>query len=511
MRTKKAESKSTTMLFRVAGTFLRYAATVTVLFAIVHGSCTVAAAQGESIPVERSVVKIVNQYNRFNWYAPWDSGSTGRETGSGFVISKNRIMTNAHVVSDSAVLLVYFYNDPNPYPARVVAIGHDCDLAILELEDSSRISRVPPLEFTGLPALRSRVITYGYPVGGQLISSTIGVVSRIEPQLYVHAGTDQFLAVQTDAAINPGNSGGPVIQDGKVVGVAFQGSRELENTGFFIPFPIIDHFLTDLEDGTYNGFPYFGVLAATLENPAARAYAGMKPDETGVRIDYIFKGGSAEKMLQCDDIITSIDGYAVANDGTIEWNSLRINCMFLADGKQMGQTLPVQIIRKGERLALDIELNDYNPSPAKGNLFDRKPAYFVYAGLVFVPLNRETLKTCATKWMVDVPQELVYEMYYRHMIEHDFPDTSQLIQIRRLDHEVNVEEANYLYRIVDSVNGIPVRTLPEIIAAFSGNQGKEHVIRFKYENRMTVIDREKADAANSKILEQYGVPRDRCL
>ena len=64
------------------------------------------------------------------------------------------------------------------------------------------------------------------------------MVSRIEPQTYVHAGVGQFLAVQTDAAINPGNSGGPVIQDNKVVGVAFQGNSDLENMGLFIPFTI---------------------------------------------------------------------------------------------------------------------------------------------------------------------------------------------------------------------------------------------------------------------------------
>ena len=46
--------------------------------------------------IEQSVVKIVNQYNMFNWYSPWDSGSTGKGTGSGFVISKNRIRQKSY-------------------------------------------------------------------------------------------------------------------------------------------------------------------------------------------------------------------------------------------------------------------------------------------------------------------------------------------------------------------------------------------------------------------------------
>ncbi len=63
----------------------------------------------------------------------------------------------------------------------------------------------------------------------------------------MHSGADAHLVVQTDAAINPGNSGGPVVQDGLVVGVAFQGFPGAENMGFFIPIPIVRHFLANLE------------------------------------------------------------------------------------------------------------------------------------------------------------------------------------------------------------------------------------------------------------------------
>src|SRR5512140_2081934 len=103
--------------------------------------------------------------------------------------------------------------------------------------------------------------------------SSAGIVSRIESRGYVHSGTDSHLLVQTDAAINPGNSGGPVIQDGKVVGVAFQGLQSADNIGFMIPTTVIDHFLKDIADGTYNGFPSSGlVVFEGLHNPAYRAY-----------------------------------------------------------------------------------------------------------------------------------------------------------------------------------------------------------------------------------------------
>ena len=72
-----------------------------------------------------------------------------------------------------------------------------------------------------------------YPVGGECISITAGVVSRVEMTMYAQA-EQELLSIQIDAAINPGNSGGPVVNDnGEVVGVAFQSLEgdDVENIG----------------------------------------------------------------------------------------------------------------------------------------------------------------------------------------------------------------------------------------------------------------------------------------
>ena len=69
-----------------------------------------------------------------------------------------------------------------------------------------------------------------WPPGGDNISVTKGVVSRVEPTQYVHGAT-QLMAIQIDAAINPGNSGGPAIMGNKVAGVAFQNLSGAENIG----------------------------------------------------------------------------------------------------------------------------------------------------------------------------------------------------------------------------------------------------------------------------------------
>lgn len=70
-------------------------------------------------------------------------------------------------------------------------------------------------------------------MGGECISITAGVVSRVEMTVYAQA-EQELLSIQIDAAINPGNSGGPVVNDdGEVVGVAFQSldGSDVENIG----------------------------------------------------------------------------------------------------------------------------------------------------------------------------------------------------------------------------------------------------------------------------------------
>ncbi len=206
-------------------------------------------AQEAPSDVYRSVLRIEVATQVPDYETPWNSGRFSGGIGTGFIIGKNRILTNAHVVSNGRRLLVTVYGSPTKYPAKVEFIAHDCDLAILSVENFSDFESFPAFQFGEVPKLESQVRVIGYPIGGERLSVTRGVVSRIDFQPYSHSRADSHLAVQIDAAINPGNSGGPVVQDGKVVGVAFQGLRQADNTGYIIPTPVIRRFLKDIEDG----------------------------------------------------------------------------------------------------------------------------------------------------------------------------------------------------------------------------------------------------------------------
>lgn len=254
------------------------------LFAVCLGTlCGV--ADGGTEPLN-AVVRVYSITYRPDYFIPWQNKRQDGCYGSGVVIPGNRVLTSAHNVTDATYIAVMKQTVDEDYFARVLFIDHDCDLALLEVEDASFFDDIVPMELGQTPPPQTPVAVVGFPIGGNMLSVTQGVISRIEARSYVHSQRD-LLAAQLDAAINPGNSGGPVICDGRVVGIAFQSNRSGEGLGYMIPTEIIRHFLVDIEDGQVDGFGVFGCSVANLENADTRRYLGMGKGETGVRIAYV--------------------------------------------------------------------------------------------------------------------------------------------------------------------------------------------------------------------------------
>ncbi len=259
--------------------------------------------------IDKSIVKIYTVSKTPNYLEPWNS-TVRRSTGSGSIISGNRILTNAHVVANRTFIEVKKYGDTKRYQAKVKFVSHDVDLAILEVEDKEFFKGTTPLEFGELPNIQDKVTVYGYPMGGNTISVSTGIVSRIEHNMYVHSGKS-FLSIQIDAPINPGNSGGPAISNGKLAGVVMQQIPRSQNIGYMVPIDIVRHFLKDIEDGRYDGFPQLGVYTEMLENPTSKDYFKLDKDEGGILVVKILYGSPFEKVLKKYDIITAIDGHKI--------------------------------------------------------------------------------------------------------------------------------------------------------------------------------------------------------
>jgi S1-C subfamily serine protease len=458
----------------------------------------------------QAAVKITKTYISPNYCLPWKMKSYGSAVGSGAIINGKLILTNAHVVSDATFIQVQKENDPINYEAEVLFAAHDCDLALLKVKDENFFTGTVSLEFGEIPDLKSIVATYGYPVGGERISITEGVVSRIEIGLYAHSKKLALLMIQTDAAINAGNSGGPVMQDGKIVGIAFQAMADSSNIGYMIPTPIIKHFFEDIKDGRYDGFPDIGILTENMLNPAYREYLGMDNNHTGIIVTHVIQKSSAENKLKKGDVILSIDGNKIANDGSIPYGDGRILFSIIADQKQIGDTVNIEILRDKRISSVPILLRQIPVRIPWYEEYETLPRYFIFGGIVFQPLNREFLK-CWDKWWFKADRKMLYNFFY---LERDniHPERSEFIIINNvLPDSVNSYISDIHDSIVNVINNRKILKLEDVIEAFKNPLGQYHIIEVEGYNKPIIIKASEMDEANKRILKKYEIASDRKL
>ncbi len=464
-----------------------------------------------------AIVRVEVDTKTPNYRVPWNIGGMSGGNGTGFLIGKNRFLTNAHVVSNNRLIYIKKVTDPQPYRARVVHIAHDCDLALLELESveefEASFNSVEPLYLGGIPRLNTTVIAVGYPIGGERISVTRGVVSRVDFRSYSHSGVDSHLTVQIDAAINPGNSGGPVLQSNQVVGVAFQGysGSVAQNTGYMIPVPVVERFLKDVEDGSYDHYVDLATSTIGLLNPAQRQALGLPNDGVGVMVCEADAAGSAGGILRTGDVLLAIDGYTIASDGFIEIDGEKVDLNEIIERKFAGDTVVLEVWRDKARIDLEIDLKRFIPYLIQANQYDRRPQFVLFAGLQFQPVDRAVM---AAHEITELQARYHYSYFSSDEIYREKPQVILLTAV--LPDSVNTHLKPYVHKVVDRINGKKIRILQDVYDAFYEDHAEEgaegfHVIRCVGEGRPLVLKREKAEVAHERIKQKYNVGFDHYL
>ena len=120
---------------------------------------------------KESIVKIFTVASSSDFTTPWTS-SISEFSGSGCIISGQRILTNAHMVTDATYVEVLKNGEIKRYEAEVLSIDHEADLALITIKDKTFFKDTKSLEIGGLPLLQVEVNVYGFPKGGETLSIT---------------------------------------------------------------------------------------------------------------------------------------------------------------------------------------------------------------------------------------------------------------------------------------------------------------------------------------------------
>ena len=346
----------------------------------------------------------------------------------------------------------------------------------------------------------------GIPSEGSL-STTAGVVSRFGVIPYGLAAS--HLAGQTDAAINPGNSGGPVVQGGLVVGVAFQVVRSEQNIAFFIPSPVVRHFLDDLADGHYAGFPDIPARFTELESPALRRERGLPADRSGVIVDAIQTGSNLKGCSRPATSSCSSRASASRTTGRLPpRHALAVHPPPRHEIARPAGSI-FEVWRDGKATTVQWSASRY-PFWDRLRKSRGTPRYLVFGGLVFVPVTLDYLTTA--KPPVD-RREAVYRALGKLVWGDEKDADRELVLFAKvLRDPVNDGVSDGTPSIVQRVNGQPVRDLADLARILDASHAKRDVFELGlHGGLMEAIDHEKATTSARGVFASHGIGNDRSL
>jgi len=280
--------------------------------------------------------------------------------GTGFIISSDGlILTNKHVVSDTAAEYSVILNDGKRYDAKVVGRDPFNDIAFLKIE----VNNLPTVKLGDSDKIQigQTVIAIGYVLGEYSNSVTKGIISGIGRDVVAGGGGQSEKlegVIQTDAAINPGNSGGPLINlQGQVIGINTAVNQAGQLIGFAIP---INSAKTLVESVKANGKiirPYLGVRYIMLNKQIA--------EKNNIAVDYgalILRGEKSDELAVIPGSPANKSGL-VENDIILEFNGIKLDendplAQEIAK-HQPGDSITLKVLHNGEEKTVNVMLEEF--------------------------------------------------------------------------------------------------------------------------------------------------------
>lgn len=303
--------------------------------------------------------------------------------GSGWIYSPDGyIVTNAHVVRGATKVTVQLHDretDTKDYPAKIIGIDPRSELAVIKI-DAGRTLPTLPLGDSSAARIASWVMAVGSPFQLQQ-TVTVGVISARNRTISAESQYFQLGdLIQTDASINPGNSGGPLINlNGEVVGInvaiASPGATSVPvniGIGFAIPSNIAKTVLPQLIQHGKVARGWLGVTIKSL-NDNLRQHFGVP--EGGVLITQVNEDAPAAKVLQANDVVTSINGQNVASSGDLQ---------AAIGNTPPGTNVKMDIVRNGQRKQVTVALGEM---PARYAGLEGEEPTAAPAGVVGPPIQ----------------------------------------------------------------------------------------------------------------------------
>ena len=386
---------------------------------------------------------------------------------------------------------------------------YEVNLALLapEAEDSPFLDDMEPLEIDLSVVAGDELEVWQLEDNGTP-ASTFGTVMKASVGRYFVDGS-YFLnyVMRGSLQYRAGSFTLPVVKRGKLVGMLLSYSSK-EQTSDIISAPIIKHFVDDLGDGQYDGFPNLGLSYAPTLDEQLRKFAKLDGHQGGIYVRRVAEDGSAKAggLLE-GDVILEVGGHPIDSRGNYDHPKYgKLNFSHLVRGEpEVGEVVPLKLIRDGQLQERELTLlrkepEDYLIDPY---MFDRGPRFLILGGIIFQELTLPYLKAWGDNWATRAPFRLVHAHAHQDVYEEEGREKLVILSAVILSPStVGYDQVNNA--IVTSVNDRKIGTIQDLKQALESPTDGIHKIEFDDFPRIIYVDAAAADSSNAHF-QQLGI------
>ncbi|MBN8418060.1 MAG: PDZ domain-containing protein [Verrucomicrobia bacterium] len=468
------------------------------------------AAEGSAAPQQvvqsNSLVRVNATSQPYSLHLPWQKESPSGRRGLGVVLAGNRVLVTAQMVADATYIELELPDKGQKIPAKVVAVDYEANLALLEATSDKQktfFAGLKPMAVDVSTRIGDNVDILQTGRVGELIKSELKI-GKVLTRHYNVEGSGFLVYEANNIVRSEANSFTlPVVKGGKLVGLLLSYDSKNQVTTI-LPAPIIEHFLKDVADGSYEGFPSLGMeLQATLDEQF-REFLGLKPDAPGVLISMIMKGGSAEKAgMKKGDILVAINGFAIDSRGDYRDPQFgALSSSHLVRGRAyVGDKVEIKVIRDGKEVTLNGELTRRKPDDylVLPYLFDKGPRYVLMGGLLFQELSRPYLDAFGEERRGGAILRLAHVASHPEQYEEE--GRKKLVFLSLVLPTPSAQGYDKLGgQVVNKVNGRTIHDLNDLAEAFKSSKDNMHVIELNDFPHVLYLDTFNAERDNMSLL-----------
>jgi len=478
---------------------------IRVFLALAIFASTAVAAEKSYVELwERAIVTVEVTRKQYDYFQPW-SRRVDQIQKMGTVIKGHEILTTADHLSNRTLIRLQ-KGRGRWFEGHVAWIDYQANLATIvpnedkfwEGTEAVDVAKVAPRRGTcQVVRWRNGILEYRN-VDVNRLSVKRGKLTFVD-----------LLQLELDSEMQGIGWAEAVVQEDKLVGLA---AAKDDQTITSVPCSFINTCLADRKNEPYQGIGYFSFLWQTAENPDTLAYLGQEGEPRGVVVIEV-QTNKFSSPIKPHDILLEIDGFPIDVQGDYkdpDYGNLLLENLSTRT-KRAGETVKMKLMRDRKEMTVDYVLPkaDYNVELVPLSVPDQEPEYLLMGGLLFQPLTVPYLQSWGADWNRKAPFRLAYAT--REQASGEKPSYVVLSTVLPDPSNLGYQDARFL--IVDKLNGKDVHTLADLVAAQSAAANGFHLLEFHEGDslRRIVLDAQETDAATARVLQRYGIQKDRVM